>query len=65
VALPRESRHDDTTEHRFAALLGDAVQPVRALMVRTCDDPEGWPLAEVRIEIGQAPHVPTVDESAA
>ncbi len=32
-----------------------AAPPVRALLVRTCDDPAGWPLAQAQIEVSDRP----------
>jgi hypothetical protein len=48
ISLPRDTLADATPEQRFDDLMGDVARPVRALLVRTCDDPAGWPLAHAR-----------------
>jgi hypothetical protein len=54
VSLPSAALADATPAERFDELVRDAVPaapPVRALLVRTCDDPAGWPLAQAQIEV--------------
>ncbi|MET0601135.1 MAG: hypothetical protein ABW167_04020 [Baekduia sp.] len=58
VSLPSAALADATPAERFNELVHDATPaapPVRALLVRTCDNPTGWPLAQTQIEVSDRP----------
>jgi hypothetical protein len=58
VSLPSAALADATPAERFNELVRDAIPaapPVRPLLVRTCDNPTGWSLAQTQIEVSERP----------